>query len=216
MEAIVVAAIGPLLTAGLAALGVVLSRRLHEHDLNTRHERAVARATAQITALKHLLRVYEAAAEPAERETVRRQVLAGLEQARADLEHAYAALRGGRRRHHATRRDDRPPRGAAARGGGADAAPQAGHVAGTDLGHRLLPLARVAPPVARRGHALRRHHRCHGGPVYVVPQPDGHVGRDLHALSGDRSGTAVGPVSGLPGVLGQARDDPPVSRRTSS
>jgi hypothetical protein len=94
MEAIVVAAIGPLLTAGLAALGFVLSRRLHEHDLNTRHERAVARATAQITALEQLLRVYEAAAEPAERETVRRQVLAGLEQARADLEHAYAALRG--------------------------------------------------------------------------------------------------------------------------
>jgi hypothetical protein len=94
MEAIVVAAIGPLLTAGLAALGFVLRRRLHEHDLKTRHERAVARATAQITALEHLLRVYEAAAEPAEREPVRRQVLAGLDQARADLEHAYAALRG--------------------------------------------------------------------------------------------------------------------------
>ena len=94
MEAIVIAAIGPLLTAGLAALGFVLRRRLHEHDLKTRHERAVARATAQITALEHLLRVYEAAAEPAEREPVRRQVLAGLDQARADLEHAYAALRG--------------------------------------------------------------------------------------------------------------------------
>ena len=95
MEAIVVAAIGPLLTVGLAALGFVLRRRLHEHDLKTRHERAVARATAQITALEHLLRVYEAAAEPAEREPVRRQVLAGLDQARAERARVRRTARAG-------------------------------------------------------------------------------------------------------------------------